>query len=93
MFDAVANEVENVAHTLRTNADHPAFVYVVGFNQRPSDARKSMEELQALANDPAAKSFDPKQPQGLALMTNTPEDFWPAFQKVREEIVRQATIR
>ncbi len=93
ILNAIANQVENEAQRLRTGTPKPALVYVVGFrNQVARDAITSLESLQVLANDPGGPSFQADQPAGLAILTYEPEEFWPAFQRVREDLVRHATL-
>ena len=93
IFNAILNQVDNAARKLRTSAPGAAFVYLIGFqNSTASDTVRSLSRLQDLANDPAGPSFDPKQPQGFAILTVQPGDFWPAFLRVRKEIVARATV-
>jgi len=61
--NAIANQVENAARRIRSGPPNPAFLYVVGFkNPTAPDAVESLGSLQSLANDPAASSFDARQP-------------------------------
>jgi hypothetical protein len=93
IFNAIANQVENAAQLLRSGPPDPTFVYVIGFaNPNASDALKSLASLQQLANDPSGLSYDSSQPTGLAILTDEPDAFWPAFQRIRQHIVEHATL-
>jgi hypothetical protein len=93
IMNAISNQVENAALHLRTGPPSPAFLYTIGFkNPTASDSVESLGSLQSLANDPAGPVFMRHQPAGLAILTDDPEGFWPAFQRVRQDIVEHATI-
>jgi hypothetical protein len=88
ILNAVANEVENAIQRLYATPN-PTLVYVIGFANR-AQIPVSLEYLRSLANDPAASRFDPKKPAGMAILTHDPEAFFPAFQSVREDLVKRA---
>jgi hypothetical protein len=90
--NAFANEMENVARALRSGP--PVYIYLIGFvPNKPASAMESLDYFMQLTNDPAGVRFDRDQPEGLTIVTENPEDFWPAFQRVREEIIKHATVK
>jgi hypothetical protein len=90
VLNAGANQMDNMASLLRSSA---RYVYVIGFESRPGTGMESLDYFKRLANDPSVASFDQGQPGGLTIVTDKVEDFWPAFQRVRQEIIRQATVK
>jgi hypothetical protein len=87
---AAANQVEHVAQSLRTRRN-PTFVYVVGFS---SGGRLGpLDWLKAIANDPSGPAFRSDQPAGLAVVADDPAAFTAAFQRVRDDIVKHATVQ
>jgi hypothetical protein len=91
IVNAVANEVENAVQRLHTTPN-PTLVYVIGFENRALRPLVPLEYLRSLANDPAGPGFAPKNPAGMAILTNDPQEFIPAFLKVREDLVRRAML-
>jgi hypothetical protein len=66
---------------------------VIGFaHPTAGDALRSLSSLKHLANDPEGPGYNPQSTRGFATLTNDPTEFWPAFQRVRQEIVGHATI-
>ncbi len=88
----LANQVENAAEQLRSGPN-PAFVYAIGvtYTTTPPHA-PSTDLLGQLVNHPQSPSFNPREPSGLVIMTRGPDEFWPAFLRVRQDIVDRATI-
>ena len=91
IVNAVANEVENAVQRLHT-APHPTLVYVIGFANRAFVPRVPIEYLRSLANDPAGPDSLPKKPAGMVILTQDPQEFIPAFLKVREDLVKRAMV-
>jgi len=90
--NAIANQMENAFQWMRSGPPVPTYTYVIGFsNSRAPDGPAPLDELRSLANDSSAGSFDSTQPPGLAVAVDTPEEFFPAFIRVREEMIRRAT--
>ena len=90
VLNAVANEVENAVRRLHA-APNPILVYVIGFENR-SQRPIPLDYLRLLANDPSSARFDPKKPAGMAILTHDPEAFFPAFQSVRQDLVKHAMV-
>jgi len=92
IFSALANQMENAAKRLRFG-QNPSFVYTIGVTYTTSPAyAPSLGLLRELANHPRSPSFNPKEPSGLVIMTGAAEEFWPAFLRVRQDLVDHATI-
>jgi hypothetical protein len=97
LVHAIYNQVENVMKRLRTGPPSPTYTYVIGFDTyvigfpgHTPAPYTSLENLRKLANDPASRSFDAKQTPGFAILTKEPQDFFPAFQRVRQELIKHA---
>jgi hypothetical protein len=90
IMDAGDNQVDAAASQLRSGSLNPPAVYIVAF---PGEFTASLEDLHTLANDRMSPSFDSSHPAGLAIMTSSPEEFFPAVQRVREDIIRRATVK
>jgi len=88
---AAANEVENVAESLRSGSPNPAFVYVIGFSN--GGRLGPVDWLRTIANDPGGSAFRADQRSGLAIVAGDPTAFGPAFERVREDIVKHATVK
>jgi hypothetical protein len=82
---AASNQIDNVMRAVRAEG---TLVYVIGYSTDAPD----FEALRMWANDREGTSFHPDQPDGKAILIQSPETFWPAFQRIREEIVRHATV-
>jgi hypothetical protein len=88
----LANQVENAAKQLRSGPN-PAFVYAIGVTYTTTPPHgPSTDLLGQLVNRPQSPSFNPREPSGLVIMTRGPDEFWPAFLRVRQDIVDRATI-
>lgn len=92
--NAIVNQVENAAKQLRSDPRHPAFVYVIAFDNGPgADVAGPQSPLKNLANESTAPFFHPDQPAGSVIVTKGPEEFFPAFQRIRKEIIGHAEVR
>lgn len=88
------NQMDNVARRLKASVPAPTYIYVIGFPSGKAAAEmESLDYFRQLTNDPASSLFDRDRPAGLTIVTEKPEDFWPAFQRVRQEIVTHATVK
>jgi von Willebrand factor type A domain len=90
VLNAGANQMDNVASLLHGSGP---YIYVIGFESRPGTGMESLDYFKRLANDPSGASFDRDLPAGLTIATDNVEDFWPAFQRIRQEIIKQATVK
>ncbi len=92
--NATANQVENAARRLRTDPSHPAFVYVIAFDDSPdADMAGPGGPLKNLVNESSSPSFQQNQPAGSVIVAKGPEEFWPAFQRIRKEIISHAVVQ
>jgi hypothetical protein len=85
---AALNVAGNVGHVLRFNPVS-AFLYVIGFDQYQAFPTNFAQDL---ANEAGSPHFQVGETSGLAILTTKPGDFWPAFQRVRADILKHATV-
>jgi hypothetical protein len=97
LLNAAANQVENIAKEIRSQPES-AFVYAIGAaNPVRADAPRVYsawpESLRRITNDPQGSSFKPDQPAGMAIMIDKAEAVWPAFERIRRDILDHATVK
>ena len=99
ILSASANQIENIAKEMRSGPES-AFVYVIApdlspYVSLPGNQRLTLwpESLQRLTNDPGNSSFNRDQPAGLAILIDNAQAVWPAFERIRHDIVERATIK
>lgn len=90
---AALNQAENVARRLRSAA-MPTYIYVLGFTQREGPSAASFREFGLrMANERGGRNFESSETSGLTTLTSAPIDFWPAFQRIRADILERARVR
>ena len=46
-----------------------------------------------MTNDPQSLAFDKDQPGGLSIVVDNLEELWPAFARIREDILKHASAK
>ncbi len=86
VVNAVENEVANAIQKLRSGP-HAPFLYCVGFDSGPAGTPLKVALEQMFGGT------DGKLPDGLGIVAQKPEEFWPAFQRIRRDLIERATVR
>lgn len=90
VMNAAVNQVDNAARELRSVPKNAPLVYVIGIADNNG---ASLDDLRRLANDPRGSSYDQNQPSGMAILTSSPDEFFPAFWSVRQDLIQHATVK
>jgi hypothetical protein len=92
--NAARNQTENLARAIRSG-QNPIVLHAILLTPPLHTLRTFLWSalFGLLANTRKIESFDSSQPEGLVILVDGPKAVWPAFERVRQDLVERATVK